>query len=222
MKSVFIDQLEQISDRTYSLRFVLLLMFGIAIAGGLTLFMHVLIEASHKELDQSVRANMLDFVRVKREESSAHNRRKPTKPEQQQAPPAPPSPQSEQQDLGDGALEVAVPTVDTGMNVDVGGIGVGQGDGEYLPIVKVAPAYPIKASMEGLEGTCLVQFTVTVTGSTKDVESVPGQCHRYFVRSSVEAAKKFKYKPRIIDGEPIEVPNVRNLFNYYLDQRDEQ
>jgi protein TonB len=38
-----------------------------------------------------------------------------------------------------------------------------------------------------------------------------------FDDASVKAAHKFKYKPRVIDGEPIEVPGVQNKFTYELE-----
>jgi protein TonB len=38
-----------------------------------------------------------------------------------------------------------------------------------------------------------------------------------FDKASVKAAQKFKYKPRVIDGEPIEVPGVQNKFTYQLE-----
>ena len=222
MSNITVDELNKVTDRFYGARFIALFVIGAVVAGGLTLFMYVLIEASHKELDESSRANLLDFVRVEREESSVKKRRKPTRPEQQDTPPAPPTPQSNDSSMGDNALNVAAPTVDTNINVDVGGIGIGTGDGEYLPIVKVAPAYPMKAAIAGTEGSCLVEYTVTVTGATRDVRTVAGQCPQVFVRASIDAARKFKYKPRVIDGEAIEVPNVRNLFNFTLIKPGEQ
>ena len=38
-----------------------------------------------------------------------------------------------------------------------------------------------------------------------------------FERASVKAAEKFKYKPRVVDGEPIEVAGVQNKFTYELE-----
>jgi periplasmic protein TonB len=39
-----------------------------------------------------------------------------------------------------------------------------------------------------------------------------------FESASVKAAEKFKYKPRVVDGEPIEVAGVQNKFTYELEQ----
>ena len=37
-----------------------------------------------------------------------------------------------------------------------------------------------------------------------------------FHKPSIEAAEKFKYKPRIIDGEAVEVFDVTNRFIYVI------
>lgn len=214
--------LNQVSDHGFFPRIAVATIAGITVAGALTLFMHVLIEFSQHELDESTKANFLDFVRVKREESSQRKKPKPKRPETKQAPPAPPTPQTNQQNMSDSSLAVSIPTASQNVNVELGGIGIGTGDGEYLPIVKVAPAYPIKAAVEGIEGDCTVEYTVTVTGATKDIEIVPGLCPRIFAGASKAAARKFKYKPRVINGEAIEVPNVKNRFEFTFENRGEQ
>jgi protein TonB len=39
-----------------------------------------------------------------------------------------------------------------------------------------------------------------------------------FYRASVQAALKFKYKPRVVDGQAIEVPGVQNKFTYEIQE----
>jgi protein TonB len=38
-----------------------------------------------------------------------------------------------------------------------------------------------------------------------------------FEKASIKAATKFKYKPRVVDGEAIEVAGVQNKFTYTLE-----
>ena len=221
MKQTNIATAIEFTDNFILVRIAIAAVAGVFIAGLLTLFMHVLIEFSQQELVETSRANFLDFVRVKRQESSQRKKAKPQRPKTQEAPPAPPAPQSDQQNMSDSGLQVSIPTASADINVDMGGA-IGTGDGEYLPIVKVAPGYPVKAAASGKEGTCLVEFTVTSTGATRDVIVIHEECPKVFARASVTAARKFKYKPRIIDGEAIEVPNVRNRFVYILDKPETQ
>ncbi|MFT6268024.1 MAG: protein TonB [Alphaproteobacteria bacterium] len=219
MKNSHLVHTMEFNDGYFWVRLALTSVIGIVIAGALTLFMYVLIEASQQGLVESSRANILDFVRVQREESSQRKKPKPQRPQTQETPPASPTPQTDQSNLSDSALAISIPTANTNVGVDIGGM-IGTGDGEYLPIVKVAPAYPIKAAIEGTEGNCAVEFTVTNSGATKDVSVVDDMCPSIFAKASINAAKKFKYKPRIVNGEAIEVHNVRNIFQYTLQDRE--
>jgi len=102
-------------------------------------------------------------------------------------------------------------------NVDVKGMNLSVSDGEYLPIVKVAPIYPNRAAQRGIEGHCTVEYTVTTTGAIRDPFVVEEDCTSgLFHKASLKAATKFKYKPRVIDGVAVEVAGVRNRFTYKL------
>ena len=112
------------------------------------------------------------------------------------------------------AGSVSAPVINASMSI--GGVGFGITDGEYLPIVKVAPVYPARALNRGLEGYVIVEFTVTETGSTRDAFVVESTS-TLFDRAAIEAALKFKYKPRVIDGTPVEVPGVRNRISFAIE-----
>ena len=206
--------LEELNDRHYLGRLLPLTLLGAICALLLTWFMHQLIASSQQRLDESKRAHIVDFVRLKREESSASKERKPARPTVTQAPPAPAAPDASQ---ADSTLSVSDTLLPDGFNADlsISGLGMSSSDGEYLPIVKVAPIYPKRAALAGIEGDCVVEYTVTTSGSTRDVKVIEDSCtHTDFHRASIQAAKKFKYKPRIIDGEAIEVHGVYNRFIY--------
>jgi len=108
---------------------------------------------------------------------------------------------------------MSAPSVEA--NLSVGGVGFGISDGEYLPIVKVAPVYPARALSRGLEGYVIVEFTVTRQGTVRDV-SVVESSSSLFERAAMDAALKFKYKPRVIAGEPVEVPGVQNKITFEI------
>ena len=193
-------------------------MFGAIVVGGasalfLAWFMQYLISSSDLSLEDASRVQMLDFVRVKRDENIERKDRKPPKPKLEETPEVPPMQQNA--DAGGQLLTVSMMPADSGVNIDQGGIGFGAGEGDYLPIVKVAPIYPRRALVAGIFGECLVSYTVTAAGTVKDVEVDKERCtHSLFYRPSVEAALRFKYKPRVIDGVAIEVEGVWNRFYY--------
>ena len=106
------------------------------------------------------------------------------------------------------------------VNISINSSGLSAGDGEYLPIVKVAAVYPRRAQTRGIEGSCIVTYTVTTTGAIRDpyVENESDCTPKgIFERASIKAALKFKYKPRVVDGQAIEVAGVRNKFTYELE-----
>lgn len=186
---------------------------SLGVALSLAWFMYFLTHSSEMRLSDSDRVQMLDFVRLKRDEVADRKERKPERPEVNEVPDAPPA--ADQRSNAANTLTVSAPmAMDAGL--DVGrGMGLGTGDGEYLPIVKVAPIYPRRAIDRGIVGTCMVTYTVTTAGTVKDVSVVEGECeHQVFERPSVDAAYRFKYKPRVINGEPVEVLGILNRFFY--------
>jgi protein TonB len=90
-------------------------------------------------------------------------------------------------------------------------------DADYLPIVKVAAVYPRRAQARGISGHCTVEYTVTASGATRDPVVIDCQPPGVFEEASLRAALKFKYRPRVVDGRPVEVSGVRNQFVFELD-----
>jgi protein TonB len=116
------------------------------------------------------------------------------------------------------ATDVSIGTIPMTNGPAVGGLGLAVGDGEYLPIVKIAPLYPWRAQSEGIEGRVVVEFTVTETGAVKDVVVVEADPKNVFDKVSIQAALKFRYRPKVVDGAPIEVRGVRNVFLFKLEE----
>jgi len=96
--------------------------------------------------------------------------------------------------------------------------GLASTDGEYLPIVKVAPMYPARAQSQGTEGWVLLSFTVTEVGSVTDPKVLEAQPPGVFDEAAKKAVLKFKYKPRVEGGKAIAVPNVQHLIRFELDK----
>ncbi len=193
------------------------LLLGLVITAGLFWMMQYLIATADRSLNESKTGALLDFVRLKRDESVQRRQLKPKKPPPPDAPPPqPPTPKLESLDPSAEKIAISAVPVETDIEMS-GGFSLGVGEGDYLPIVKVAPIYPARALQRGLEGFCVVQYTVTSLGTIKDPVIIESQCSSsLFHRSSLQAALKFKYKPRVIDGEAVEVPGVQNKFTYEI------
>ena len=97
-----------------------------------------------------------------------------------------------------------------------------EAEGEIgLPVVKVAPIYPDRALKEGIEGHVLLEFVVTEAGTVRDVVVLEAEPSDVFERAAIKAALKFKYKPRIVDGKPVETAGVRNRIVFEISDDDQ-
>ncbi|HEX7048370.1 MAG TPA: energy transducer TonB [Gammaproteobacteria bacterium] len=180
--------------------------------------MHSLIASGESAITEEAGGVAVDFVRVPEQETIREKERTPERPaEPERPPPQPdiPTPAVTAQATANG-LRIGAMAINPDINIDAG-IG-GSASGEYLPIVKVAPVYPQRALARGLEGWVLVEFTVTASGAVTGARVVEAEPQGVFDRAAVEAALKFKYKPRIIDGSPVEVTGVQNLIRFELER----
>jgi len=196
------------------IRALLAAVVAVPVAVGLFLLMQSLIDREYTQEDVKSR-KIADIVVPERE---IEVNTKVVKPEKVEDPEEPP-PELEPLEIDfDTDVQVANTAPTTGVQVQISSSGMASGDGEYLPIVKVAPIYPRRAASRGITGYCIVEYTVTKSGSIRDPQAVDCQPSGVFERASVKAAEKFKYKPRVVDGEPIEVAGVQNKFTYELEQ----
>ncbi|AWF82932.1 hypothetical protein BTJ40_20075 [Microbulbifer sp. A4B17] len=90
-----------------------------------------------------------------------------------------------------------------------------------LPVYKPVPRYPNTALRRGLEGYVIVEFTVTKTGAVRDARVVggfdsEGRPTNVFNSSAIAAAERFKYRPQMEDGQPVERYGVRNRISYKM------
>ena len=201
-------------------RYGIAVLLGALATVGVLFTMHVLIATPQAKLDESGKRHFVDFVRVEREETVQRKDRRPEKPTTPDAPPPQAvAPRMDAVDEAQVAVAVPVAPVDVGVDMEVSGLGLAASDGDYLPIVKIAPVYPAAARSRGIEGYCLVEYTVTTSGTTRDIVVVEAEPQGIFNRASIKAAEKFKYRPRVVNGEAIEVHGVRNLFRYTLTER---
>ena len=198
------------------LRYLFVIAIAAAINWGLLFLMQALIAAGKSELNDESTMHFVDFVRVEREEQIERKKPKPKKPIEPDQPP-PDMPQQQQDALNPEAGAISIAPVAVSADIDIGGIGLGSADGDYLPIVKVAPIYPRRALSRGIEGWVLLEFTVTKAGTVTDVRMLESEPPGIFDKAASEAASKFKYKPRVVDGEPIDVKGVPHKISFQLE-----
>jgi periplasmic protein TonB len=93
---------------------------------------------------------------------------------------------------------VAVPKVATPQRVRVS-----QGVTQGLLIRKVQPTYPPLARQARIQGTVLLQAEISKEGTIQNLRLISG--HPMLAPAAIEAVKQWRYKPYILNGEPVEV-----------------
>lgn len=72
--------------------------------------------------------------------------------------------------------------------------------GDATPIVRINPKYPPIAAREGIEGWVQLSFNVSQTGEVIDAQVTDAEPKRIFDREALRAIKRWKYRPKVIDG----------------------
>jgi protein TonB len=198
-------------------RLVIAILLAAFVTLGLFFLMQSLIQSGGSALTDAPKGSVLDFVRVKKEEAVQKKDRKPKKPPKPKEPPpdmAPPqmdapSPQSATSSMNFGADVAADISLD-------GGLALASGDGEFLPIVRVAAVYPRRALQRGIEGYVDVEFTVSKLGSVTNPVVTQASPAGIFDQAALDATLKYKYKPRVVNGQPMEVSGVEVRVKFEL------
>jgi len=162
----------------------------------------------------------VDFVRVERNETLTR-KEKPDKPPEPVEQPNMAEPQAISNFATAIRVVAVAPPVTVNSGTSVSGLGFVATDGEFLPIVKVAPIYPPRAAVRGLEGYVIVEYTVTASGDTKDVVVIESTSS-IFNNYAIDSALKYKYRPRIIDGTPVDVVGITTMIIFELDELEDE
>ncbi|PVY77363.1 outer membrane transport energization protein TonB [Tamilnaduibacter salinus] len=201
-------------------RYALAFVVATVVTFAVFFLMQTLIASGEGVLSGDDERFVVDFVRVQQQEQvKEKERQKPEPPKPEKEPPKPQTPQNQaqQQAVSGESLSIGPVAMDTSLNLDAGISG--GGSSEYLPIVKVQPNYPRRALRRGIEGYVVVEFTVTRSGTVKDPRVVEADPPELFNSAALEAAKKFKYRPKMINGEATQVAGVRNIIRFQLDKK---
>lgn len=199
------------------LRWVVSLGLAAAVTIGLFYFMQALI-ATGGELEE--RLNVIRIVDATMPEIVMEVVREVERPEEieQLEQPPPDVPDRNINMDGDNNLNISRDVVNVDLDLNIGAAGLGATDGEMLPLVNIQPTYPTRAAQRGIEGWAQVSFTVTETGGVRDVFVVDAEPQGMFDQASIRAAERFRFQPRVVNGQPVEVPNVQYVFRFQLEE----
>lgn len=86
------------------------------------------------------------------------------------------------------------------------------------PVMRVDPVYPIEAATRGVEGSVVLQFDITESGNTDNINIVESFPEGTFDSSAIQALSQWQYKPRIQGGVAQRQTALRVQLDYRLDE----
>jgi len=172
------------------LRFLITIALAAGITFGLFWVMQFLISMKSGLYDESKRGRVVDFVRLNRESELELKKRKlPEKQEREEEPPPPDIDLSATPRPGQRTLAIAAPSADFDLALAGGPhLGGAPSDSDIIPLVRVLPQYPPRAVSRSI-----------------------------FNRAMLRAIRKWKYRPKIVDGVAVERTGVRVRQNFLME-----
>lgn len=200
------------------LRGIVSLLIGGAVTFALFVFMAFLVSGGAKRADTATDSPVIE-ISMDKQDTKVQD-----KPRVKPKPPTPP----EQPPLPDTPPPDSSSDIDTNMSFNMSGVVAGSAstgfklgnmmtrDGDATPIVRIEPQYPISAARDGKEGWVQLSFTINELGGVDDIEVIDADPKRVFDREAKRALKKWKYKPKIVDGKALKQPGMTVQLDFKL------
>ena len=204
------------------MRIVWIILGAILINAGLFVMMENMISTENVRVVDLFDTQAIEFVRTPiDEETRSRDRRRPPPPKPRQIE----RPQAEVENIANratsmptdlAAFEVMSLLSDSGGIA--GGIGIGQSliadsvggldlmsADDLIPITLFPPQYPPSAQQRRIEGWVDMIFTVTEDGAVVNPDVVASSPEGVFERAATDAARRWKFRPVIVDGIATEI-----------------
>lgn len=183
-------------------RFITSMILGVVVTFGLFVFMAFLISSGSSPDDKEMEKIVVE-INSTPPDSKTQQRKlvPPPPPPPPKQPPKPEQPEPEQQ-ISDSSFNFNMPSVSVAGAGGLTGPGALMRDGDATPIVRIEPKFPTKAARDGIEGWVQLSFEINKIGGVENVQVINAQPKRVFDREARKALRKWKYKPKMVDGKP--------------------
>ncbi|MGD2133976.1 MAG: TonB family protein [Maricaulaceae bacterium] len=193
--------------------------FAVIVTFALFGLMRALIFNEGGELEEK-RDNVQISITSTREISDVITRQdRPEQPDETKTPPPPPRIEAAKSELpneGMASFLGSLPDIDPD-TVGSSDIAFVVADRDEQPLVRIPPQYPQRAAERGLEGSCDLTFDILPDG-TIDGGSIQADCtSSLFSREATRAVERWRYAPRIVDGQPVIRRGWRTTLEFTLE-----
>ncbi|OOE45534.1 energy transducer TonB [Salinivibrio sp. ML323] len=194
----------------------------------LGLFMLMALMVGHSSQRPQEKAESVSIDIFMQEPDTEVQRRQRSVPERPTPPevPDPPTPVTQTQTQSSTAPQPDMPNLNVQSNIQgvmvqapsLGDLNVSTGPNnqQAMPLFRVEPNYPPRAMRRGLEGFVVVSFTISPSGRPQDLTVVDANPPRVFEREALRALRKWKYEPKVVNGEAVAQPGQQVKLEFNL------
>lgn len=170
--------------------------------------MNVLVSSPTNFANNNQNQSVIDFIRLKNDsqtQTKNRDKKEPPKPKKPQLPPT----ESVAQSDSVAQLNIDMPKVDVDLNMSASNVlgdavvGMGMGDGDVVPLVRMPASYPRKAQSRKIEGYVSARLFINAEGTVDKVEIIDSKPKGIFERAAIKALYKYKFRPKISNGKPV-------------------
>lgn len=200
-------------------RLIASIFLGAFVAFALFVVMAKLVENTGEPGETPEPPPVIDIIMAEPDENTnTRVRRPPPPPPPPQEPPKVELVEPDAAEPDSNGFSLNIPGVDTGsVGISINGIGAMMRDGDATPIVRINPKYPPEAARDGKEGWVDLSFTINEVGGVEDVEVINAEPRRIFDREAKRALRKWKYRPKVVDGVAQRQVGIKVRLDFKLD-----
>lgn len=209
-------------------RSLVFIVLGGVVTVGLAMTMFGMIRFQDRSLARDTGYKAANFIRLKQDSAVNRRTRKMPKKVVQKSQPKTPTlavKSTSNSKMANLSLKLDIPDTPAfnGNFSMMGGPGMKGSvvrDGEYMPIFRTKPSYPIEARDREVEGWVDVKFTVNAQGKVVNPKVVKAKPPSVFNRAALNCVKRWKYRAKVRDGKPVSTPGVVTRVGFKLRDAD--
>jgi protein TonB len=197
---------------------------AICVTLGLFFVMYSLVRVTEPHIDENATTHVIDFVRLKRDETTQTKERElPDRPDKPDEPPPPPKMSQSKPDYASTGPSINMNLGLAGIKGDGVKIGKPAADRDAMSMLITTNGdlvYPNRARSAGKEGYADIQFTVSQTGKVIDPVVLSENPEGWgFGAAAVKTVLRWRYQPKIENGKPVERPGLQVRLRFTLSNR---
>lgn len=183
--------------------------------------MQMMIASNDNILDDKSVYKMIDFVQMHQKALEPELKKElPPEPKKPETPPKMANQVESQSDTAPNdamALNIEMPNLGTAMGIGnnspkiLSPIKIAKMDSVLTPMMQIKPIYPSRAKRMGVEGYVKAELQVDALGAVTSIKILKSVPDGVFDKSVKKALRRWKFRPKTVDGKAVAQKGVLTL-----------